>query len=66
MDEIKVDKALISIRNLLDNKGQMLSIYVKQNDLQLKCDFVLYINLTKRVHTIIGNNFFQTNNNPHP
>ena len=44
----------------------MVSKEYLQNVLNLKCDFLFYIKLRRRIQTVIGNNLIQPYNNPHP
>ena len=51
-----VDKGERSLGDLFDAEGQMYSIEYTQTILELKCDFLLYNKLKKKIQMIIGNN----------
>ena len=60
-----MEKGLLTIGDLLDT-GQMYSIDHIRDVLHLKCDFLLYDKLRKRVQLTIGNNIISDFDNLHP
>ena len=54
------------IGDLLDENGKLLTLEYINNRLQLKCDFLLYNRLKRKIIGVIGNNLISQQDNIHP
>ena len=61
-----VDKGILTIGDLCDAEGQIFSIEYIQNVLKLKCDFLLYNKLKRKIQMAIGNNHISMHDNVRP
>ena len=55
-----------TIGDLCDAQGQIFSIEYIQNVLELKCDFLLYNRLKRKIQMTIGNNHISIHDNVRP
>ena len=59
-------KGIYTIGDMLDKEGHILSHDYVKNNLQLKCDFLLYNRLKKRIQNSIGNLHIMSGENLRP
>ena len=60
------EKGICTIGDLLDENGKFLTFEYINNRLQLKCDFLLYNRLKRKIVDVIGNNLISQKDNIHP
>ena len=61
-----VDKGIMTVGDLLDNDGLIVSLDYINNNLQLNCNFLFYDRLKKKIKLLLGNSQILEHNNLRP